>query len=399
MKKVLIVIHDMRIGGAQKSLLSFLQSFAARGHCAEYDVHVLPLNPRGEYLTQIPEGIKVDLPDHPLRWLGQHASVELLTKYFSIRGVLGEGMWLARKALGLFPKGLNLSQRVWHSWKGIIPARKEKYDVAIAYMDGTPGYYVMDKVQAERKVLWLHSDYQKQAYDPSFDEDYYRRSDVVVTVSEECRETLRQAHPAHDGKMHVLENISSFALVKAAGEADGAEEFNGTEGLRLLTVGRLHRQKGMDLALEAARRLREKEIAFRWLIVGEGSERPVLEKMLADYGLENHVFLLGSRLNPYVYMRKCDILIQPSRIEGKSIVLDEAKMLCKPIVATRYPTVGDAVQHGDTGWVADMTGDAIAGGILHLAENDALRAKIIRNLETLPKGNEELAEQYIETMM
>ena len=39
MKKILIVIHDMRIGGAQKSLLSFLQSFSAEGYCADYDVH------------------------------------------------------------------------------------------------------------------------------------------------------------------------------------------------------------------------------------------------------------------------------------------------------------------------------------------------------------------------
>lgn len=399
MKKILIVIHDMRIGGAQKSLLSFLQSFAAEGHCADYDVHVLPLNPRGEFLAQIPAGVTVDMPDNTLRWLGQHMSRELLVKHFSLRGLLGEMLWVLRKALHLFPKGLNLSQRVWRSWKRLIPICKEKYDVAIAYMDGTPGYYVMDKVQADKKVLWLHSDYQKQAYAPAFDEGYYRDCDAIVTVSEECRETIRRAHPAQSDKMHVLENISSYAMVKAKSMEHGAEEFDGTAGAKLLSVGRLHVQKGMDIAIDAACCLKERGFAFRWLIAGEGSERPSLEKKIAEYGLENHVFLLGSRQNPYVYMTKCDILIQPSRIEGKSIVLDEAKMLCRPIVVTNYPTVGDSVRHGETGWVVDLTGEAIAGGVLRMWEDTQLRDGIIRKLESQPKGNEALVQRYIDTMM
>lgn len=399
MKKILIVIHDMRIGGAQKSLLSFLQSLAAQGGCAAYDVHVLPLNPRGEFLAQIPEGITVDMPDNTLRWLGQHMSRELLVKHFSLRGLVGEALWVLRKLLRLFPKGLNLSQRVWHSWRRLIPAHRERFDAAIAYMDGTPGYYVMDKVQADKKVLWLHSDYQKQAYDPAFDEGYYRDCDAIVTVSEECRETIRRAHPAQGGKMHVLENISSYVMVKARSEEAGAEEFDGTAGAKLLSVGRLHVQKGMDIAIDAARCLKERGFAFRWLIAGEGSERPSLERKIAEYGLENHVFLLGSRSNPYVYMTKCDILIQPSRIEGKSIVLDEAKMLCKPIVVTNYPTVGDSVSHGETGWVVEMTGEAIAEGVLRLWEDAPLREGIVRRLESLPKGNEALVQRYLDTMM
>lgn len=399
MKKILIVIHDMRIGGAQKSLLSFLQSFAAQGHCADYDVHVLPLNPRGEFLEQIPAGVTVDMPDNTLRWLGQHMSRELLVKHCSLRGLLGEALWVLRKALHLFPKGLNLSQRVWKSWKGLIPASKAQYDVAIAYMDGTPAYYVMDKVQADRKVLWLHSDYQKQEYAPAFDEGYYRNCDAIITVSQECRETLRRAHPAQADKMHVLENISAYAMVKARSEECGAEEFDGTEGAKLLSVGRLHVQKGMDIAIEAARCLKTQGFAFRWLIVGGGSERPALEQKIAEYGLEKHVLLIGSRQNPYVYMSKCDILVQPSRIEGKSIVLDEAQMLCKPIVVTDYPTVGDSISHGETGWVVHMTGEAIAEGILRMWEDTTLRQSITRRLEGLPKGNEVLVQRYMDTML
>ena len=399
MKKILIVIHDMRIGGAQKSLLSLLQSLDAAGKCGAYDIHVLPLNPTGEFLSQIPAGVTVDMSDNTLRWLGQHMSRELLTKHFSLRGLIGEGLWLLRKLLKGFPKGLNLAQRVWHSWRGIIPVRRDAYDVAIAYMDGAPAYYVMDKVQADKKVIWLHSDYQKQGYDPAFDARFYRECDAAVTVSAECLETLRRAHPEQADKLHVLENISSYALVKARSGEDTAPEFDDAQGMKLLSVGRLHPQKGMDIAVEAARCLKEQGVSFRWLIVGEGTERPALEKKIAEYCLGNQLFLLGSRLNPYAYMAKCDILIQPSRIEGKSIVLDEAKMLCVPIVATRYPTVGDAIRHGENGWVVDMNGEAVAEGILRMRQDEALRAEIIRNLENAPMGNDALLTKYSETML
>ena len=98
-------------------------------------------------------------------------------------------------------------------------------------------------------------------------------------------------------------------------------------------------------------------------------------------------------------MSKCDILVQPSRIEGKSIVLDEAKLLCKPIVVTNYPTVGDSVRHGESGWVVDMTGEAIAGGVLRMWEDEQLRDRIVRKLESQPKGNEALVQRYMDTMM
>ncbi len=398
MKKILIVIHDMRIGGAQKSLLSFLQCLEASGMCGEYDIHVLPLNPKGEFLTQIPAGVTVDLPDNTLRWLGQHMSRELLTKHFSLRGLIGEGMWVIRKLLKRFPKGLNLPQRVWHSWRKIIPPRREKYDAAIAYMDGTPAYYVMDKVQADKKVLWLHNDYEKVEYHPAFDSPYYAACDAVVTISAECRQSICAHHPEIAEKVHVLPNITAAEAVlgkSLEGESDG---FSTYPGLKLLTVGRLHEQKGIDMAIGAAELLRAQGVDFKWLVVGEGSERKSLEALLEKSGLQDAFVLAGARKNPYPYMRGCDILVQPSRYEGKSIVLDEAKILCKPIVATRYSTVHDALEHGKTGWIVDMTSAAVAEGILRLRQDEVLREELVSHLHQQMAGNEDECKHYIDLM-
>lgn len=398
MKKILIVIHDMRIGGAQKSLLSFLQCLEADARRAEYEIHLLPLRPEGAFLAQLPPSVIVEMPPRPLRWMGSHLNAALVLKHFSLRGLMGEGLWLLRKMLKCLPKELNAVQKLWHSWHRLIPVCKERYDAAIAYMDGVSCYYVMDKVQAAKKVLWLHSDYQKQGYDAAFDKPYYAGCSCAVTVSEECRETLKRAHGDQAEKMYVLENLSSASLVIQRSQAADCEQFAGYSGLKLVTVGRLHEQKGIDLAVEAANVLMKRGIDFRWLVAGEGSERGRLEAMISRYGLDERFILAGAQSNPYPFMRACDILVQPSRVEGKSIVLDEAKMLCKPIVVTRYPTVNDSICHGETGWITELSALAVAEGILKMAHDTALRQKVISRLEQMPKGNEGMVGEYIRVM-
>ena len=169
--------------------------------------------------------------------------------------------------------------------------------------------------------------------------------------------------------------------------------------MKLLTVGRLHPQKGIDLAVEAARILREKGVEFLWLVAGDGSERPKLQRKIDQYGLGDYFRLIGSRSNPYAYMRACDILVQPSRVEGKSIVLDEAKILCKPIVSTSYTTVGDAIEHGVTGWITEMNGEALAEGIARMIRDHELRSSLSAQLQHLPKGNDAELKRYVQLML
>ena len=94
-------------------------------------------------------------------------------------------------------------------------------------------------------------------------------------------------------------------------------------------------------------------------------------------------------------MAKCDIIVQPSRVEGKSIVLDEAKMLCKPIVATAYPTVGDQLVNGREGLVTEMSAQGIADGVQKMLEDAALRNAFVSYLAAHEYGNQHEAEKYI----
>ena len=398
MKKVLILIHDMQIGGAQKSLTSFCRCLADSTAGRNYEVHLMPISPKGEFLSQIPGQVQIIEPPAELRWLGSPFSGKLLKKHFSLRAVWGQALWMLRKMLKLFPAKLNLQQALWTCWKPFVPNLQESYDIAVSYMDGVPNYFVMDKVQAKKKVLWIHSEYQKQGYCADYDRLYFEKCHKIITISDNCRNCILKAFPHLGDKTHILENITSGEDVVGKSLAYNPEEFCNTQGLKLLSVGRLNPQKGFDIAIEAARLLRDGGLSFRWLVLGEGAERQSLQEAIVRYDLGSHFRLVGARENPYVYMRQCDILVQPSRVEGKSIVLDEAKILCKPIVATNYTTVKDSIDHGHTGWVVDMTPEGIAAGIRLLWEKPELREQLCEQLAALPKGNQKELQKYIEIM-
>lgn len=399
MKKILILIHDMEIGGAQKSLLSFCQTFVSSRMAEQYDVHLMPIKPSGAFYSQIPETIKIMEPPRELRWLGSRFHMSLVKKYSSGRALLGEAVWIIRSKLRMFAPKYNVQQRLWSCWKNFLPMYEPDYDVAISYMDGVPNYYVMEKVRAKKKVLWIHNEYQKLGYDPEFDKKYFEDCDQIITISDQCRQCIVDDFPFAAQKTHVLENISSGQQVIAKSMGGFPEEFETEEGVwRLLSVGRLNPQKGYDLAIKAAKIMSDSGLQFVWLIVGEGAERDALQSMIDAYGLGGHIKLIGSRTNPYIYMRACDVLVQSSRMEGKSVVLDEAKMLCKPIVVTNYTTVHGSVEHGKSGWIVDMNPEAIARGVMDLCADAQRRNSLRTYLENCPKGNEGELQKYIDIM-
>ncbi len=399
MKDVLIVINNMKIGGAQKSLLSFLQIFVRSEYFQNYRIHLMVIDPDGNYMRQIPDGIVlVDAP-RELRWMGSKLSVSLIRKCFSWRAFFGEIGWIVRSFLNCFPKAWNTEQKLWHHWRKWIPDLEESYDFAISYMDGPPNYWLMDKVQGKKKTLWMHSEYQKQAYSSAYDLSYYSHCDTIVTISEKCRACIAEAFPSLGEKIVVLENMTDSAAVLEKSNEAAAIEFDDCKVMKILSVGRLNKQKGFDLAIDAAKQLCERGETFLWLVVGEGSEREVLQQQIDRNGLTDCFRLVGARDNPYVYIKTCDILVQPSRNEGKSIVLDEAKLLCKPIVATNYTTVNDSLEHGKSGWIVEMTPDALCEGIAHLIHDAELRQTLSHYLEVQFAGNEQQLERYIEVML
>ena len=91
---------------------------------------------------------------------------------------------------------------------------------------------------------------------------------------------------------------------------------------------------------------------------------------------------LGVLSNPYPYMKLADIIVHPSRFEGKSIALDEAKILCKPIVVTNFSTVNDQFIDGVNATICEMDGNSLANSIQQLLEDKSISDRYVDYLKS-----------------
>lgn len=392
--KVLIVIHALNAGGAEKSLISLLEALKIY----KLDIDLLVAWKTGMYMDKIPENVRVLETPENLRVYATPMSDKQFPRkiHFYVKKILCQ---IEEKVL-IHKSDLHKKELLWKLFSKNIEELPGNYDLAISYMHGFPNYYVIDKVCAKRKILWMHNDYEKQNLCNDFERNYFQKAKNIVTISEACACSLRSAFPDLQNKFIVLENISSSSVIRKLSMESFPEEYLGFEnGWKLLSIGRLHPQKGFDIAIKAAKKLKEEGVRFKWYIIGSGSLKKELRRKCKEYGVEENMLFLGQRTNPYVYIKNCDIFVQPSRYEGKSIVLDEAKILCKPIVVTNYPTVVSSIEKDKNGIIVDIDKDAIAKGIISLIEDNALREHLIENLEKEDNGNDLELKKYYHTFI
>ncbi len=102
----------------------------------------------------------------------------------------------------------------------------------------------------------------------------------------------------------------------------------------------------------------------------------IFYQLINKYHLENIFYLIGLRENPYPYIKQADILVQPSKFEGKSVVLDEAKILFKSIIVTNYNSAGDQIVNDESGIIVPMNGKGIAEGLINLIINENKRREL-----------------------
>ena len=271
----------------------------------------------------------------------------------------------------------------------------KEYDVAISYISGEQTYYLVDKVNAKRKITWIHNDYQTAHHPKKYDEPYFEQLDAIITISNQCLKILKEEFPLLKNKCYCIANITSSSVVQERAEEFYPEEYIDNNTLKLLSIRRLSKQKGLDFAISATKILKDKNINFKWFIIGSGKLKKNLQKQIKKYDVCDYIELIGNKENPYPYIKNCDIFIQTSRYEGKSVVIDECKMLAKPMILTNYPTVKDQISNENEALIVEMSPKDIAEKIEFLIENENVKKKMETYLQKNEYGNQEEIEKYI----
>ncbi|MFP3123368.1 glycosyltransferase [Ectobacillus funiculus] len=388
-KNLLFVINNLNCGGAEKALISLLETI----DYSIYNVDLFLFKHEGLFFNKIPE--QVNLLAEPLEYRYFDMPIKASIIDCIKRGRIDKA--LLRLCAGyIFKNETNKArceQRVWkYISKSLKPIQK-KYDVAIGYLEKNPVYFCIDKVKANKKIGFIHNDYDKLGMDPSIDMKYFDELNNIVTVSEECANVLRKRFPMYKQKVEVMYNIVSPNIIhKMSLEKVGMRG----KGIKLVSVGRLNYQKGFEMAIEACKELEKNGYEITWYVIGEGEERAKLEKLIEENDLQETFILLGTKENPYPYIREADIYVQPSRFEGKSIAIDEAKILYKPIVVTNFSTAKDQIINKKNGLIVEMNSKSIAEGIRKLIDNEELRNKLIVSLSKEELGTESEIEKLYE---
>lgn len=391
MRKILFVISALETGGAEKSLVNLLNQIDYQ----RYDVDLLLFKKQGSFLQQVPTQVNIiDSPydlyclfNTPIR--GNDVLIAVKQTVIRMVGSFYKKLFYSKK----FYQGMQARWNIFY--KKSLKELPKSYDVAISYMHGESMYYVAEKVQAKKKVTWVHNDYRSTKLNPQKDYPYFKQFDQVVTISDECVKIWQELFPDIKERIQCIPNITSSTFTRKMAEKFYPSEYVEIKsGKILLSIGRLNPQKGFDMAIDAAKILKDSGLKFKWFIIGQGELRNILQEQIKKNKVEDCFILLGIRENPYPYIKNADILVQPSRFEGKSVVLDESKILTKPLVVTDYPTVHDQIINSKEGIIVEISAESIAKGIEKMIKDENLYADIHNFLNNHEYGNVDEMKKY-----
>lgn len=368
--KVLFVCHKMNLGGTEKSLIALLNKLSSRN----LDIEVMLLEEGGVLESEIPKDVKITYFEgfNEIKPYIYSSPLQL------IKSLVKKGK--ISKALRHFFTYIKV--KIYNDWSYFYSSSTRAinnlgtYDIAIAFAGPSDfiSYLVLEKFKAKKKVQWNHFDVKEVIHNPKFGQKYYPYFDQIFSVSKNGKASFDEIFPKFKDKSFVFHNIVDEKALKNAVENSPSynDEF---KGLRIVTLGRLSKEKGQDMIAPVVAKLKNEGYDFRWYLIGDGKLREKIENQIMEYQIEEHLILLGSQLNPYAYLKEADIYVQSSLHEGYCITLKEAKVFNLPVVTTSFLSADNLIVNEEDGLIVEISEDGIYKGVKALLDDEALREK------------------------
>ena len=395
--RIFINMHYMELGGAERALLGLLNALDTE----KVDVDLFLNQHTGEFMPLIPQRINL-LPERR----GYNAIERSMLQVFK-EGQYGvvwgriKARWFHKKyyqTLNDLEKSFDSSSfhYVAEYVQPYLQSLEDlgEYDLAISFLQ--PHNIVLNKVRAKKKIAWIHTDYSTVHVNAELELPVWAGFDYIASISPDCTRSFLQTFPSLKNKIIEIENILSTSFIRHQADLLDVTSEMPKNGLNLLSVGRYCHAKNYDNVPDITRQLVDKGFTdLRWYIIGFGGDEPLIRQRIAEAGMEDHVILLGKKDNPFPYIKACDVYVQPSRYEGKSVTVREAQVLCKPVIVTSYPTARSQVRDGVDGIIVPQDNEGCAAGMAQAIQNrDHLNA-LTAYLQENDYGNESEVEKVM----
>ena len=334
MKKLLFAAYSLDVGGIQKALVNLVNVLQNRG----YDITVVLEKKQGIFLNELNKNIK-------------------LIEYTP-----------SEKKNLIVRKITNFIHRIQ-----FIIKYKNKYDFSAAFATYSKPSIFVSKVASKNNTLWGHADYltlfdnDRQKVKDFFKSIKVEQFKNIIFVSEEGKNSFLDIFPQMKEKTIECNNIvNNKEILKLSEEEIEIKKDN--KCFTFLNVGRHdEKQKKLTRIIEAVQKLKQDDLNFKVLFVGDGKDNTLYRKMVKDKKLENNIIFVGPQKNPYPYFKISDCVILTSDYEGYPVVFLESFILNKPIITTKVSDYKDI--EGKYGYITSKQIDDIYEKMKEMIKN------------------------------
>lgn len=387
MKKILVVVPDLDLGGVTTSVINFCNELTKRGN----EIELLNMNYEEQTIWGLSDKVKIK-------------KLERKAKYWGLgRKQISQEKKKIRKLLLYILGGikrLTNKKQIWMKlvWNNI--KFEKKYDIAIAFKQCSPCYYfVLKCIDAERKMGFIHGSLGKMG-DISTWSRYFREFDYITCVSNAVRKEFEKEYPQYREKFKTVYNmIDSKTILKKSEEKN---PFVLEKDIcNIITVTRMEEfNKKVSRIPEICLCLKNNNIdRFHWYVVGDGPDLGTVVEYTKQLGCEEFLTYCGALTNPYSLFSECDFSVLTSESEAYGMVVMESLILGKPVIASRYPALQEILNDGENGFIVEQSVADLGEKVSKLITNqDNIRAIMESNIKKTEYNNE-LAYSQIERLL
>ena len=359
-KKIIFVSQALWIGGIETALVNLINKLDYN----KYDVTCLITENYLDMAERLTENCRLIVAD-------RHSLVTFTKpyKFKKLYNILEEPQGATRfrrliwHILNILFKALEN-----HLYSGYIKEqlKNESFDTAVIYSDRVAETTVK-AINAKKFLMFYHHGAMRKEYHDRYG---YEKSKKIITVSDNIAEKLKAYRKKYANKIVTINNVIDIDSIIEKSKEPIEEGLFSENKFNIVSCGRLAKEKGFDLAVEACRLLVENDHKnINWIFIGDGSERKSIEKQIALYGLEDYIKLIGMKKNPYPYIARADLFVQPSRIESFGLTIAEAMILGVPVLSTQTDGAIEVFSVKHNGLLCKISGEDIFKGIEKL-KND-----------------------------
>lgn len=390
--KLLIVNSHLETGGIRQSLLNLLSNISDLD--IDIDLQLLKYDPS----ALKDESLKTVSLCPPIRVLNAY-NTPFTKQNNNMDRIIKSFFWMISKVFGKrFTMGMLMK---------FVPKSK-KYDIAISFsndiwaahvggFNGGCNDYVLKRVDANKKIGWVHNDPHRLGFTKQICTDTYKEFQLIVNVSNACKDMFDFIIPEYTQKSKVVYNmldIDRISMLSQNGNPFDKSNFH------IVTVARLdNQQKCIDRIIYCCEKLKKEGFKnFKWHIIGDGPDKDLLNTLSKERGTQDVIIFEGQKDNPFPYMKYADVFVLVSDYEAFGMVVMESLSLGTPVICTNYPASQELIVREGNGIITDISVEGIFSAVSRVLKNPEILKKMRDYISMNSINNEISLKQFKEVI-